>query len=61
MDLVMQEQFILNYLDRYGGWVDWVDVEWHVGIGCSYRARARTRDVIPLNAFLNDVIGGCAE
>lgn len=31
---------------------DWVDVEWHAGIGCHYRGRARKTDVIKLAEHL---------
>lgn len=34
----------------------WVDVEWHAGIGCTYRKRERKTDVLPIADILADAV-----
>jgi len=35
---------------------DWVDVEWHAGIGCVYHKRCRKIDVIPIADVLAQAV-----
>ena len=35
----------------------WVDVEWHAGIRCVYRARSRLGDVLPIAMLLEHAVG----
>ena len=50
-----------GYIVRVGH--DWVDVEWHVGIGCVYRKRSRKRDVIQIADVLVQRVSqsGCSK
>jgi len=34
----------IGYVTRTGN--GWADVEWHVGIGCTYRRRVKQSDVV---------------
>ena len=43
-----------GYVVRVGK--DWVDVEWHAGIKCFYRARARRMDVVPIAEHLKQAV-----
>jgi hypothetical protein len=43
-----------GYVLRVGR--DWVDVEWHAGIKCVYRTRARMGDVIPIADCLDKAV-----
>ena len=43
-----------GYVLRVGD--GWVDVEWHAGIKCFYRTRARREDVVPIAKYLEQAV-----
>ena len=43
-----------GYVVRVGK--DWADVEWHAGIGCTYRQRTPLRLLMPISGVLDKAV-----